>query len=62
MTTQPEARMKALIALTEHRGFQDAHPRAEHFIPLYVAAGAGEDGSARIVNALYGAPTVAFGL
>lgn len=39
-----------------------AHPREEHFIPLYVAAGAGEEGSAKIVSGIYAAPTIAFGL
>jgi len=58
----PEARKQALIALTEHGGFRSAHPRADHFVPLYVAAGAGDDGPVSIVSALYGAPTVAFGL
>jgi aromatic ring-opening dioxygenase catalytic subunit (LigB family) len=59
---QPEARKKALIALTQHRGFRAAHPREEHFVPLYVAAGAGDGGSVSILSALWGAPTVAFGL
>jgi aromatic ring-opening dioxygenase catalytic subunit (LigB family) len=60
--SEPEARRQALIALTEHRGFRSAHPRADHFVPLYVAAGAGGDGQVSIVSAMYGAPTAAFGL
>jgi len=56
------ARKEAMIRLPQHPGFRAAHPRAEHFVPLYVAAGAGGEGSARVVAAIYGAPTVAFGL
>ena len=59
---KPEARKKALVDLTKHYGFRLSNPREEHFIPIYVAAGAGEQGSARVVAALYGAPTIAFGL
>ena len=51
-----------MIQLPQHPGFRAAHPRAEHFVPLYVAAGAGGDGSARVLAAIYGAPTIAFGL
>ena len=57
-----DKRKEALVALTKHKGFRKAHPREEHFIPIYVAAGAGEDGDARIVAGLYGSPTIAFGL
>jgi aromatic ring-opening dioxygenase catalytic subunit (LigB family) len=59
---QPEARKQALIALTKHKGFRAAHPREDHFVPLYVAAGAGSSGSVRILSAIWGAPTFAFGL
>lgn len=51
-----------MVALTKHAGFKKAHPREEHFVPIYIAAGAGEGGDARIVAGLYGAPTIAFGL
>lgn len=51
-----------MINLTQHKGFRAAHPRAEHFVPLYVAAGAGGDGDVKVVSAIYGAPTVAFGI
>ena len=50
------------MELVLHPGFRTAHPREEHFIPIYVAAGCGEAGEARVVSALYGAPTIAFGL
>lgn len=59
---QAEARKRALVALTKHEGFRAAHPREDHFVPLYVAAGAGGEGRISILSALYGAPTVAFGL
>ena len=48
--------------MTKHKGFRKAHPREEHFVPLYVAAGAGEGGKAEVVSGIYGAPTFAFGL
>ena len=51
-----------MLNLTEHLGFRASHPREEHFIPLYVAAGAGEGGGVRVVTSLYGAPTFAFGV
>ncbi|KAH8102741.1 Extradiol aromatic ring-opening dioxygenase [Cristinia sonorae] len=55
-------RKKALMDLTSHKGFRIAHPRSEHFVPIHVAAGAGGQGDAKIVSAIYGATTVAFGL
>lgn len=51
-----------MVALTKHQNFRIAHPREEHFVPLYVAAGAGEDGDVRVLSAVYGQHTVAFGL
>lgn len=51
-----------MIDLTKHPGFRISHPREDHFVPLYVASGAGEGGDARIISSLYGAPTFAFGL
>jgi len=37
-------RNEALKELTKHPFFRRAHPREEHFIPIYVAAGAGTQG------------------
>ncbi|KAF5373130.1 hypothetical protein D9758_001697 [Tetrapyrgos nigripes] len=50
----PAARKQALYDLTKHEGFRACHPREDHFVPLYVAAGAGEEGEFRILNGLYG--------
>ncbi|GBE82374.1 4,5-DOPA dioxygenase extradiol-like protein [Sparassis crispa] len=58
----PGLRHKEMINLTQHPGFRAAHPRAEHFIPLYVAAGAGGEGKVKVVSAIYGSSTFAFGL
>ncbi|KAF7363922.1 4,5-DOPA dioxygenase extradiol-like protein [Mycena sanguinolenta] len=57
-----EERKKAMVELTQHHGFRAPHPREEHFVPLYVAAGAGEDGEMRVVADLHGCETFAFGL
>ncbi|KAF9505748.1 hypothetical protein BS47DRAFT_1378251 [Hydnum rufescens UP504] len=58
----PGARRTALESLTNHPGFRVAHPREEHFIPLYIAAGAGEMGGSRVVGNIYAQTTYAFGL
>ncbi|KAG8939740.1 hypothetical protein FRC04_005989 [Tulasnella sp. 424] len=61
--SQPkEARKAAMEALTRHPGFRKSHPREEHFVPIYVAAGAGEDGEAKVLNGNHGTATVVFGL
>ncbi|KAG5342210.1 hypothetical protein C0989_004522 [Termitomyces sp. Mn162] len=57
-----DKRKEAMVNLTQHPGFRASHPREEHFVPLYVAAGAGEGGDVRVVTSLYGAPTFAFGV
>lgn len=58
---QAEERKRAMVNLTKHPGFRAAHPREEHFVPVYVAAGAGEAGDVRVITSLYGAQTFAFG-
>jgi len=58
--SDPVARRTALLALTRHKGFRMAHPREEHFVPIYVAAGAGEGGDVHVLSGLYGYQTVAF--
>lgn len=62
ITLQNAERKTALLNLVKHKGFRHAHPRADHFVPIYVAAGAGGDGDAKIVSAVYGSTTIAFGL
>lgn len=56
-----EKRQKAMYDLTRHPGFRPSHPREDHFVPLYVAAGAGEEGDVKILSATYGTITAAFG-
>eukprot|EP01118_Nematostelium_gracile_P014272 TRINITY_DN5521_c0_g1_i2.p1 TRINITY_DN5521_c0_g1~~TRINITY_DN5521_c0_g1_i2.p1 ORF type:complete len:304 (+),score=67.40 TRINITY_DN5521_c0_g1_i2:38-913(+) len=58
----PVARKEALFALTKHPGFRHSHPREEHFVPIYVAAGAGSEGGAKLICDGYGIHTIAFGL
>jgi len=61
-TQNAEERTKALLALVKHPFFTIAHPREEHFVPLYVAAGAGLDEGAQIVSGHHGHISIAFGL
>ncbi|KAG6909839.1 hypothetical protein DXG01_015112 [Tephrocybe rancida] len=56
----PDKRKQAMVNLVKHPGFRASQPREDHFVPLYVAAGAGEGGGVRVVTSLYGAPTFAF--
>ncbi|KAF8680566.1 Extradiol ring-cleavage dioxygenase, class III enzyme, subunit B [Rhizoctonia solani] len=58
----PSDRRIALSNLTRHPGFRLAHPREEHFTPIYLAAGAGEKGRTQVLDATYGQVTVAFGI
>jgi len=51
-----------MVALVHHPGFRASHPREDHFVPLYVAAGAGEGGEVKTLVDLHGIPTFAFGL
>lgn len=59
---QDEQRKKGLFNLTQHVGFRASHPREDHFVPLYVAAGAGDGGRVSVICDLYGIPTFAFGV
>ncbi|GAA5991639.1 hypothetical protein JCM10908_001068 [Rhodotorula pacifica] len=63
---EPEQRHRALANLVHHPGFRAAHPREEHFVPIYVAEGAGSAGGersgARLVCGLWGAKTVFWGV
>ncbi|KAH9981497.1 Extradiol ring-cleavage dioxygenase, class III enzyme, subunit B [Lactifluus volemus] len=60
--SDPVARKTALVALTQHGAFRLAHPREDHFVPIFVAAGAGEEGGVHVLSGLYGCQTVAFGV
>ncbi|GAA6064245.1 hypothetical protein JCM10212_005997 [Sporobolomyces blumeae] len=62
------SRTAALDDLVEHSAFRLAHPREEHFVPVYVAAGASDEAEreegkrAKVVCGLWGAKTVFFGV
>jgi len=58
----PEERKKVMFNLVNHKGFRAAHPSADHFVPIYVAGGAGGSGDTKVLAAIHGALTVAFGL
>jgi len=58
----PASLRSSLTALVQHPNFREAHPTDEHFIPIYIAAGAGTDGAARIISSQYGMHTIAFGV
>ena len=60
--SQADKRKEALVNLPNHPGFRSMHPREDHFVPLYVAAGAGEGGEVFTIMSAYGIPTFAFGL
>lgn len=60
----------SLVSLTKHKTFRRAHPREDHFVPLYIALGAGVSkdeeenkvakNNARVISRLYGAISIAF--
>ena len=54
-------KMKELI---KHPFFRRAHPREEHFVPIYIAAGAGSDDgeSATVLADIHSAISIAFGV
>lgn len=63
LSIKPAKRQKELFELTSHPGFRTAHPREEHFVPLYVAAGAGKGGNgSKVLSRIYGQSSFAFGL
>lgn len=51
-----------MFDLVNHKGFKRSHPTADHFVPIYVAGGAGEGGETKVLGAIHGALTAAFGL
>ncbi|KAG9033558.1 hypothetical protein FRB95_014636 [Tulasnella sp. JGI-2019a] len=50
----PELLKASLCALTTLPGFREANPREEHFVPIYVAAGAGEGGAGKVISSQFG--------
>jgi 4,5-DOPA dioxygenase extradiol len=61
-TSDADQRKQAMFDLVHHPNFRDAHPREDHFVPVYIAAGAGEGGSVHVLHANYGVHTYAFGV
>jgi aromatic ring-opening dioxygenase catalytic subunit (LigB family) len=61
-TSSQKHRLDELKKVVRHPGFRLAHPREEHFVPIYIAAGAGSQGDAKVLCDLHGAVTIAFGL
>ncbi|KAG9000075.1 hypothetical protein FRB94_005654 [Tulasnella sp. JGI-2019a] len=50
----PELLKASFCALTTLPGFREANPRKEHFVPIYVAAGAGEGGAGKVISSQFG--------
>ncbi len=59
----PRDRNEAMKKLTQHPFFRRAHPREEHFVPIYIAAGAGsnENDKAVVLADIHSAISIAFG-
>jgi len=59
-----QERNEKMKALTKHPFFRRAHPREEHFVPIYIAAGAGsgEGESAVVLADVHSAISIAFGV
>jgi aromatic ring-opening dioxygenase catalytic subunit (LigB family) len=59
-----EERNENLMAMVSHPFFRRAHPREEHFVPIYIAAGAGSehDDGARVLANIHSAISIAFGV
>jgi aromatic ring-opening dioxygenase catalytic subunit (LigB family) len=62
--TSVEERNEDMKQLMIHPFFERAHPREEHFVPIYIAAGAGSaDGEgANVLSDIHSAISIAFGL
>jgi len=59
-----EERNDKLKAVVHHPFFRRAHPREEHFAPIYIAAGAGsgEGDGATVLADIHSAISIAFGV
>ena len=53
-----------LKELMNHPFFRRPHPREEHFVPIYIAAGAGsgEGDGANVLDDIHSAVSIAFGV
>jgi aromatic ring-opening dioxygenase catalytic subunit (LigB family) len=62
--TSVEERNEDMKRLMQHPFFRRAHPREEHFVPIYIAAGAGsaEDDGANVLADIHSAISIAFGV
>ncbi|SCZ89009.1 BZ3500_MvSof-1268-A1-R1_Chr1-1g00890 [Microbotryum saponariae] len=60
----PVKRKKALFDTAQHPGFRKAHPREEHYAPIWIAAGAADKqgGKASTLMGHHGCKTIAFGV
>jgi aromatic ring-opening dioxygenase catalytic subunit (LigB family) len=63
-TSSVEERNEKLKEVTKHPFFRRAHPREEHFVPIYIAAGAGsgEGDGASVLSDIHSAISIAFGV
>ncbi|GAA5938703.1 DODA-type extradiol aromatic ring-opening family dioxygenase [Sporobolomyces koalae] len=61
-------RKSKMDSLVKSKGFRESHPREEHFVPIYIAAGAANDSEkndgkkSKLLSGLWGAKTVIFGI
>ncbi|KAH9819714.1 Extradiol ring-cleavage dioxygenase, class III enzyme, subunit B [Melampsora americana] len=63
LKSNTEERLEGLMNLKKLPGFKIAHPREEHFVPIWVAAGAGSDqGKSVLITDIHGCKTIAFGV
>ena len=63
-STNVEERNENMKQITQHPFFKRAHPREEHFVPIYIAAGAGsaEGDKAEVLADIHSAISIAFGV
>lgn len=60
----PQERNENMKRLIQHPFFRRAHPREEHFVPIYIAAGAGSLTGERavVLSDTHSAISIAFGV
>ncbi|KAJ3416163.1 hypothetical protein HDV05_002808 [Chytridiales sp. JEL 0842] len=52
-STKGPQRLQALLATYKHPHYQKAHPTPEHYAPLLVAAGAGEEEEGKLIHSAW---------